>query len=123
MVARLMTTRDTMVDRLMRAVEDQSKASALIAQLHADANVKLELIRSAASLQTGLMERLLSRFERMDQDRDSAVNEVKQHVTTSLDEREQWWRKVIVVLGIALVLSNLLGVAASRLLDLIKGGG
>jgi len=107
-------------ERFLRALEDHAKASTTLAELGRQNVQRLEDIRDALHAQTRLLDNMARWFNHIDESRVAAVQGVKDHITMAVAERDGWWRRAFVILGIALVLANLAGVALGRLLEAVK---
>lgn len=70
------------------------------------------------------LNRLVDIHEREAEDRrrdtTRAVNEVKTHIDARTERSERWWRNVVIGLGLMMLLANLLGVAAEKVLAIVK---
>lgn len=116
-------TNGSVLERLLRANEDHAKSTGALVELQRATNERLGSIQNNTSLQTQALTTVIERFERMGEERDRAVEQVKQHVSseikTAFYASEQWWRRAVWVAVGLISLSNLMGVGLVRLLDLL----
>ena len=64
----------------------------------------------------------LERMERVNaEEREKAINEVKDHMSSIAEKSDQRWNKLIITLGILLLVAQILGAGLDRLLSAIKG--
>lgn len=71
-----------------------------------------------------MIERLDGHLTRADDDRDGAVDAIKEHVSqelrSELGRSETWWRRAFWIAVALLALSNLAGVALDKFVALLK---
>lgn len=115
-----MTTRNGKDERFLRALEQHAQATTTLGELSRQNVERLEDIRDALHAQTRLLDGIARGLNEIDQARGVAVTAVKNHITMAVADRDGWWRRAFVILGIALVLANLAGVALGRLLQAVK---
>lgn len=124
-----------MLERLLRANEDQARSAGALVEIQRDNNTRLEHIEDESRQQTVVLGKLVDRLEKMDDAREEAVKLVKEHtsaavasafkdtaadVKTTLGESERWWRRTIWVIGGLVALSQLLGVGIKEAIELLK---
>lgn len=112
---------DGHTERLLRIAEGQAAASAAMAEtqrynLSTVKSIEENMAESTAALR-GINEQLRA----MEKARLAAVSDIKESIASAFKAGDAWWRRSLVIVTVAIVLSNLLGIAVGdRLLDLIS---
>lgn len=108
------------VERLLRIAEVHASASASWAETQRHNLDTVRRIEENMTESTIALRGINGQLEAMEQGRIDAVSEIKSSITTAFKAGDAWWRRALVIVTIAIVLSNLLGIAVGdRLLEII----
>jgi hypothetical protein len=67
-----------------------------------------------------VIERLEAHLMQMDKDREVAVESIKGHVTTTMEQSQIWWRRALWISVGVVALADLLGMGVERLMQLMN---
>jgi hypothetical protein len=118
----------TIMDRLMRAYEEASRAAGVMANLTTQIEGRLTGIEHDHQHIATVLTKLADQAESMSRDRDRivsvAVTDIKDHVSSAVEDglrtSELWWRRAFWIGVILVSLSNVLGVGLEKLFGLLK---
>lgn len=104
-------------ERLLRVAEQQAMATASMAEVQRQNLATVQDIGRNIGEHTRLLTVLTEQVERWPADRDAAVDVIKGHITSQYQQSDGWWRKILVVIGVGIIASNILGAPVGAILE------
>src|SRR5258705_6814504 len=112
---------DDQTERLLRIAERQAEATGSMAEVQRSNLATIRTIEENMTESTMALKGINEQLGKMEQARNNPVEDIQQSITTAFKAGDSWWRKALIIITIAIVASQLLGVAiGDTLLKLLK---
>ena len=110
---------DHLIERIITTAEQQAEATGSLVEIQRQNAVRLESIHGSSAAQVGALQLIVEAIDRADkradERRETAVAEVKSHVSLETSRSERAWKLIVLIVTIILATANVIGPLLARL--------